>query len=167
MIKPIATAASLLVAGIASADVTVRFVESAPKDRFEFENTGDCPLTDLQVAIDLTDSAGKLIFDTTGAGAGVEVFQPFEVRAGKLSLLGQVRDGDTQLQINIAQLATGERASFTIDVDDTLRNSALGNIRVAGSEIARGQVSLSIEGEQEVNSLFSDRGVATVNLSGC
>jgi hypothetical protein len=158
---------SLLLASGASADVQIRFIESAPKDRFVFENTGDCALTDLQVAIDLANSNGKLIFDTTGAGAGVEVYQPFEVRDGEVALQGQVRDGDTQLQITIAQLAIGERASFTIDVDDTLKNSALGNIRVAGSEIASGQVNLSVAGAQPINSVFSDRGIATVTLGDC
>ena len=168
MIRLIATSvASLLLASIASADVKVRFVESAPKDRFVFENTGDCLLTDLQVRIDLANSAGRLIFDTTGTGAGVEVFQPFEVRSGQVALQGQVRDGDTQLKITIAELASGERASFTIDVDDTLKNSALGNIRVAGSEIASGQVSLSADGEQTVTMPFSDKGTATIAMASC
>ena len=74
----------LIIAGISSApvqaDIVVNFVESAPKDRFVIENTGECEFENLVVEIDLSGSAGGLIFDTTATGAGVEVFQPFEVR---------------------------------------------------------------------------------------
>ena len=65
--------------GPARADIVVNFVESAPKDRFVIKNTGEYDFENLIVEIDLTSSVGRLIFDTTGNGAGVEVFQPFEV----------------------------------------------------------------------------------------
>jgi len=59
----------------ASANVEVRFVESAPKDRFVVKNLGNCDLRDLTLEVDLGSSQGQLIFDTTASGAGVEVFQ--------------------------------------------------------------------------------------------
>jgi len=54
------------------ADINVRFSEGAPKDRFSFKNDSACDLTDLSIEIDLSASSARLIFDTTGEGAGVE-----------------------------------------------------------------------------------------------
>jgi len=58
----------------AFADIEVTFLESAPKDRFTFTNTGACDLGPAVLSLDLAGSAAGLIFDTSGAGAGVEVF---------------------------------------------------------------------------------------------
>ena len=71
--------AILLTTQTAAADIAVRFVESAPKDRFIIENLGDCALTAAGLTLDMAGSAGGLIFDVTGSGAGVEVFQPFDL----------------------------------------------------------------------------------------
>ncbi len=76
----------LLTGQSAQANIEVDFYESAPKDRFVIKNTGKCLLQDLTLEIDLTKSAGRLIFDTTATGAGVEVFEPFEVTRGNISL---------------------------------------------------------------------------------
>ena len=46
-------------------------------------------MQDLALEIDLTQSEGRLIFDTTATGAGVEVFQPFEVTHGNIALVSQ------------------------------------------------------------------------------
>ncbi|MEM7525143.1 MAG: aggregation factor core, partial [Pseudomonadota bacterium] len=56
----------------AIADVTISFEESAPKDRFVLSHDGACSLGPLDVVIDLGGSAGRLIFDPTATGAGVE-----------------------------------------------------------------------------------------------
>ena len=114
------------------------FYESAPKDSFVLKNTSECVLEDLVFNVDLSKTAGRLIFDTTSSGAGVEVFQPFEVVNGSLTLVSsaKVNDGDTNLKIKIKRIAPTDSVSFTIDVDDTLAKSALGNIRVADAEIA-------------------------------
>lgn len=153
----------------AQANVNVTFVESAPKDRFVVTNAGDCGLQDLTVEIDLSDSAGGLIFDTTGTGAGVEVFQPFELRSGELALVSSesVKDGDVSLTVGIDTLPVGESVSFTIDVDDTLRNSALGQIRVAGSEIVGGVVKVSTAAKDTVSAEFGGDSKAVVLMPAC
>lgn len=122
----------------------VRFVESAPKDRFVVNNTEACELRDVVIELDLTSTRGGLIFDTTANGPGVEVFQPFEVRSGDVQLesSASVVDGASKLVIRIGVLPANQQASFTIDVDDTLTNSELGQIRVAGSEMENGRVTL-------------------------
>ena len=76
----------------AQANVEIKFTESAPKDRFVIENTSKCDLNNMTLEIDLSQSAGRLIFDTTATGAGVEVFQPFEVTEGA-SLLTSPESG--------------------------------------------------------------------------
>ena len=164
-------AAALLAAGLVStskAGIAVRFVESAPKDRFEIANTTHCKLQALQVEIDLTGTAGGLIFDTTGSGAGVGVFQPFEVREGPIALAsGAVVDGDRKLVVSLGALAPGQKAAFTIDVDDTLVNSELGQIRVSGGELQGGRVAVQIADGAQVQAVFTDANRVEVPLAEC
>jgi len=142
---PMTAAALLLSVAIpAQASLNIKFVESAPKDWFSITNKSTCLIDDLQVEIDLANSAGKLIFDTTASGAGVEVFQPFEVREGNIKLTSgsSVKDGDKLLSVSVQNLQPGKSASFTIDVDDTLVNSKLGMIRVTHSEISGSDITI-------------------------
>ena len=121
------------------------------------------------VEFDLTSSVGRLIFDTTANGAGVEVFQPFEVREGEVRLLAEnkVNDGERMLSVGIKKLSPDTSVSFTLDVDDTLPKSELGNIRVSGSEISNGQVSVSYGDEPVSSALFSTQSVAIVPAPMC
>lgn len=160
---------ALLCSPLAQANVAVNFVESAPKDWFEIQNVGACALENLQLEIDLRNSVGQLIFDTTATGAGVDVFQPFEIRAGDLKLVSslEVNDGDTGLSIAIPKLQAGSSVSFTIDVDDTLVGSEMGMIRVTGAEIENAQVNLTLGDQQPVSATFDNASTATVVLPPC
>lgn len=151
------------------ANLQIKFVESAPKDWFAVTNLTNCVLSNVQMNIDLTRSAGKLIFDTTASGAGVEVFQPFEVRSGEIELISgdKVVDGDRTLAVLIASLKSGESASFTIDVDDTMTNSELGMIRVSKSEISGSEVLVSIGGGQAKVGVLNQRGELTLDQANC
>ncbi len=161
------------------ANVEVSFFESAPKDRFVIKNISKCALENLIVEIDLTKSAGRLIFDTTAAGAGVEVFQPFEVREGSIDLIspgnaedgnaedGDVEDGDSKLSVSIASLLADETASFTIDVDDTLPKSELGKIRVSGAEIEGGLVKIGSAEGMFSTGVFNSNSKTVVVLPPC
>jgi len=122
----------------ARADVQIRFIEGAPVDAFEFTNIGSCDLGPMTLVLDLSPSPAGLIFDATEAGAGVEVFQPLRVREGENRLVSvpKVRDGDTVLSLGFNSLPSGGRVVVTADLDDTLTAGALGQIRVADSEIA-------------------------------
>ena len=117
----------------AAGDVTVRFQESAPKDSFTITNAGTCPLGDMMLTLDLGASAAGLIFDVTGAGAGVSVFQPLEIVAGGqyLGNVPEVKDGDSKLTLPLQGLDAGASVSFTIDVDDTANSR---EITVSDSE---------------------------------
>lgn len=149
----------------ALADVQVSFRDGAPKDSFVIENVGACDLGGLVLTLDMTPSAGALIFDTTSEGAGVEVFQPFELTrgAGLVPVRPQIVDGQKTLSLTLSGLAVGQVVSFTIDVDDT---TGAREITVSGSEIA-GSV-LRVESEGEVFSgVFDGDGVAVVGVIGC
>jgi len=151
------------------ADLEVNFIESAPKDRFIIKNTGECVLKDLVLEIDLSESTGRLIFDTTATGAGVDVFQPFEVTEGEIELISSaaVEDGDTTLSLRIQNLPAGKAISFTIDVDDTLTASELGKTRVADSEISNGLVKARLREQEPVIATFGNNSKATVLLPTC
>lgn len=166
------TLLTLILATLATplaAELSVKFVESAPKDWFAVTNNSNCKLDSLQMDIDLTDSVGKLIFDTTSTGAGVEVFQPFEIRSGNIELIsaGDVKDGDKSLSVLIKHLQPGETASFTIDVDDTLTNSELGMIRVSQSEIRGTKVVLTVNSEAPQSGQLNNQGNLNLSDSIC
>ncbi|QJF52755.1 aggregation factor core [Roseobacter ponti] len=164
MTRLISAAFMILAAQPGLADIAVRFTESAPKDRFVIENTGNCALSG-QVTLDLNGSAGGLIFDVTGNGAGVQVYQPFELVVGGDALTGlpEVRDGDQALVLEVRGLAPGETIAFTIDVDDTA--SARGTM-VSGSEITGAAVAVA-QPEMISRGSFSGDATAKVSTAAC
>jgi len=144
----------------ANADIAVRFIESAPKDRFVISNAS-CPVSNIAVVIDLSGSAGGLIFDVTSSGAGVEVFQPVEVVMGDAKM-EPVVDGDTTLSFEIGMLTAGQDLVISADLDDVLRQSDMGQIRVSGSELDGAVLQMSVAGEP-LSAIFSG-GSNTVTL---
>lgn len=152
----------------AFADISAKFVESAPKDSFTFVNTSACATGPIDLTVDLSGSAAGLIFDTTGNGAGVEVFQPFELVAGgaELKSVEAVTDGDTSVKLRLKDLPAGGKIAFTIDVDDTLAASSNGQIMVSGGEIAGASVSMTVGGDT-TRATFDNRGNATLALKDC
>jgi hypothetical protein len=124
-----------LLTTVTHAELSVRFIEGAPKDRFEMKNEGACALAASVIRLDLSTSQGALIFDVTDSGAGVEVFQPFQVVAGQEAFASfpTVVDGQNTVDLHISNLSPGSKIAFTIDVDDTL---GAREITVTGSEIA-------------------------------
>jgi len=128
-------------------EASVQFNESAPRDSFRISNTSSSNWFINTLSLDMSTSAGNLIFDVTAEGAGVEVFQPFRADDGEASLLEQpsVLDGDQRLVLVLSGFATGVDYRFTIDVDDQLSNSELGQIRVAASEMSGAQLTLDIQ----------------------
>ena len=140
------------------ADFSVSFRDGAPKDRFTLTYDGACALDQIQVEIDLGTAPAGLIFDTTAAGAGVEVYQPLEWVSGSATT-SQVSDGDTALVVTLDNLQPGEARAFTIDLDDTTSQR---QITVDGSEMAG--ATLRAAG---VTALFDQTGTATLTLANC
>jgi hypothetical protein len=159
------TILALLGATSAQADLTLRFTEGAPKDRFTLTNTGDCALPAGSITVDLGTAPAGLIFDVTNAGAGVQVFQPFEVVAGADRLTSQpkVADGDTAVTLPISGLAAGQSVAFTIDVDDTGGGR---EITVSGSEIAGATLRATFGGATQ-SATVNNRAAASIAMPAC
>ena len=142
----------------ATAGITVEFRDGAPKDRFTLTYDGACALGPTQLVIDLGTAPAGLIFDTTSAGAGVEVFQPLEWVQGAAQT-SDVSDGDTALTVSLEAWAPGETRAFTIDIDDTTSGR---QITVDGSEMAG--ATLRADG---LTAVFDTSGSATLPLDPC
>lgn len=151
------------------ADIEVSFKDGAPKDRFVINNTSECSVQDIVLTIDLKNSAGGLIFDTTEMGEGIEVFQPFEVTKGQITLntAEKVSDGDTHLSLLIKTIKANDSVSFTIDVDDTLTESQYGNIRVTDAEIKQATATVKMKDKNAVTGEFDNAGKALITMSEC
>ena len=149
----------------AASQVVAQFVEGAPKDRFVFEVTGGCPLGPARLEIDLTGSNGGLIFDVTASGAGVEVYQPFELVSGaeRVIATSEVEDGSQRLSLDVDGIDPGTRIAFTIDVDDTI---GAREITVSGAEITGAQARLVISGVGYTG-IFDALGRAEIPFAAC
>lgn len=149
----------------ADTSITARFIEGAPKDRFEISNTSACALVDATVTIDLSGSPAGLIFDVSSSGAGVEAFQPFEVAQNVETLKRQphVRDGQSEVHLEIETLPAGETLAFTIDVDDTGGGR---EITVSNAEIAGSRLIIDHRGQRS-EAAFSQRSMASLPYDTC
>lgn len=147
------------------ADIEVSFRDSAPKDFFSVTNTGTCETGPVTLSVDMSSSAGRLIFDTTRSGAGVEVFQPLEFISGTeyLRRLPEIADGQSELVLEINSLPPGGQIGFTTDVDDTIGQR---EITVNGSEIAGSQL-LVLAGFSAEPGIFDATATARVATPAC
>ncbi|MEL7464385.1 MAG: aggregation factor core protein MAFp3, isoform C [Pseudomonadota bacterium] len=163
-----ATLALLGLSTAVQAEIVATFIESAPRDIFEIKNTGTCATGPNAVEVDLSGSAGLLIFDTSSAGAGVNVSQPFVLTEGAKRVLSvsPVTDGDQRIRFELSTLAPGEALSFTIDVDDQLPASARGQTRVDGGEIAGAMLRVRA-GDAVLEAPFGAGSAARVAYSAC
>ena len=157
-------AAALLVATVstAQADLSVSFIEGAPKDRFVLSSATDiCADVPMTVTINLNGSAGALVFDVTDQGAGVEVFQPFELVSGAetVSTLPEVLDGDKSVTLALAGLRAGQNVAFTIDVDDTINAR---EITVTDSEIEGATIEV-LQGSAGAQGVFGENATAVLS----
>ncbi|MEL7117273.1 MAG: aggregation factor core [Pseudomonadota bacterium] len=150
-----------LIAAPAAADIRVDFIEGAPKDRFVILNTSACALDAFRIEIDLTGSAGALVFDTTEAGQGVEVFQPFDLVDGAdlVAEVPTVNDGDQMVALALTGLGPDQSVAFTIDVDDTL---GAREITVSRSEIVGAAVRVGTD-----VATFDASSVAQLPVTSC
>ncbi|WP_170564958.1 aggregation factor core [Ruegeria atlantica] len=161
----LAATLGLIAATSLQAGVQIRFIEGAPKDRFVLTNVGTCLVEASTVKIDLSQSTGRLIFDVTEKGAGVEVFQPLEFVEGvdALRQIPVVLDGQNTIELEIASLAAGDKLAFTIDVDDTIGQR---EITVTGSEIEGATVSYS-DADKVSTATFSSEALVNVTTKDC
>jgi hypothetical protein len=117
--------------------IALVFTESAPRDMFEIRNGSSKGQLIQRLVLDLAPSAGRLVFDTLAGGTGVDVFQPFRAEAGQARLADapEVKDGADHLELTFARFDAGQRFRFSIDVDDRLTTSDMGQTRISGREM--------------------------------
>ncbi len=161
----LAATLGLFAATSLQAGVQIRFIEGAPKDRFVLTNVGACEVEASTVKIDLSQSAGRLIFDVAENGAGVEVYQPLEFVEGVdvLRQLPLVVDGQNTIELEITSLAIGDKLAFTIDVDDTIGQR---EITVTGSEIEGATVSFA-DADETNTATFTSEALVNVTTKDC
>lgn len=149
----------------AHADLTVQFIEGAPKDQFVLTNDGVCDMPETTVTLDLDAADTGLLFDMTVAGAGVGVAQPFEVTEGRNRVLGlpDLADGDTVVSLNLSGLHPGEQVAFTLDVDSTQSSRPT---TVTGSAM-EGAMITAVFGEDIRKAAFTDEARAVLMLDAC
>lgn len=152
--------------------ISVVFREGAPVDKFKIKNQSkNWKIKTMD--IDLSSSQGRLIFDTISGGKGVEVFQPYQSVSGsaRLATFALVEDGADAVKLNFEKFSSGDSYTFSIDVDDQLTASDLGQIRVTGEEIAKAKAIFMIvnsDGSQVIKeALFDDTSKAVLKAKNC
>ncbi len=122
-------------------EVVIQFIDSSP-DLFIIENKSLEAWTLLSLEFRAQKSAGRVVFDTDLGGAGASEPYQFEVVEGEVGLMKApvVADGAEELSLHFANFAPGRKFVFTIDLDDRLENSPMGQAYVTGEEIAGAEV---------------------------
>lgn len=160
-----ATFLAFFAPALTNAAIEMTFRDGAPKDLFVLSNTGACPTAPMTLSLDMTDSAGRVVFDITENGAGVEVFQPLEFVDGAQFLRAQpdVTDGQNTLVLELGSLPPAAQVRFTIDVDDTIGQR---EITVNGSEL-QGSVLTVLSGYNTDPGVFDESATARVATPAC
>lgn len=154
-------------------NVTAKFVEGAPTDRFEIANNSTNGWSIASATFDLSKAPAGLVFDTEDGGGGIEVFQPFRAADGgaKIASTSGLSDGGTSLTIDFASFAPGQSFAFTIDIDDTLENSARRQTQVVGNEIEGALLSVKLDGagssSSEASSGFNAQAALEIAGANC
>jgi hypothetical protein len=152
--------------------IKVSFAEGAPVDKFKITNQSKT-VQIKAINIDLSSSKGRLIFDTISGGKGVEVFQPYQSVSGnaELSTVALVEDGSDAINLDFKKFSGGDSFTFSIDVDDQLTASELGQIRVTGGEMAQAKAVFLIENQDgstvKKTASFNNQNEALLKLAGC
>jgi hypothetical protein len=103
----------------------------------------------------------------------VEVFQPYQSVSGnaELSTVALVEDGSDAINLDFKKFSGGDSFTFSIDVDDQLTASELGQIRVTGGEMAQAKAVFLIENPDgstvKKTASFNNQNEALLKLTGC
>ena len=153
-------------------EVVIRFIDSAP-DIFIIENKSQEPWTLLTLEFRTKTSAGHVVFDTDFGGAGASEPQQFEPVEGEVGLMSApvVADGAEELSLSFANFERGREFTFSIDLDDRLPMSDMGQAYVTGEEI-QGTTVLGLLthpqiGEAKARGTFGADGKAHLRGATC
>ncbi|MEQ8739354.1 MAG: hypothetical protein RIE87_08235 [Rhodospirillales bacterium] len=153
-------------------EVVIRFIDSSP-DLFIIENKSLEPWTLLSLEFHAAQSAGRVVFDTDFGGAGASEPHQFETVEGEVGLMKApvVADGAEELILHFTNFQAGRKFVFTIDLDDRLENSPMGQAYVTGEEIAGAEVTGLFThpqiGEGKARGTFGTDGTAHLRGATC
>jgi hypothetical protein len=133
--------------------IHAEFIEGAPTDRLVLAHKSPAGWQIRDVAWDLSPSKGKVFFDVTDQGAGVEVFQPLRIvskgaSAATLADSPAIRDGDEQLTMRFKQFTPEQTFAITMDVDDRLGGR---EITVNSSEMSGATLDVTFRGPADAS----------------
>ncbi len=152
--------------------IEIDFYESGP-DIMSIHNRSEEAWSLVSLTFNLSTSAGSLIFDTAFGGAGENSPSDFDIIGGnaRLAATPRVSDGDTVLVMLFASFGPGQHLEFTVDLDDRLVNSVLGQAIVVGSEIAGARVDGTLRdpkgNDMPVRGIFNDKAQAQLTSLSC
>lgn len=117
--------------------VEISFYEDSDGDLFEITNKSQENWRVASLVLTLTDSRGRLVFDTADGGPGASMYQPFSADGRHVGFLGAspVNDGDEVLALRFSDFGPGATFTFVVDVDDRLVDSPFGQATVSDAEI--------------------------------
>ncbi len=179
-------AAAALLALSAPAQAQTREATPACGPRLMIEYTDDGPDVFLirnlsgegwaleALSIDLSGSAGDVVFDTVFGGEGAGSPSPFQSLPGegvRLVAMTPASDGGRLLALRFAGFAPGARFTVSVDIDDRLPNSAMGQSYVTGPELAGAHALARFVGPtgapSDVSAVFDTEAVADSGAGGC
>jgi hypothetical protein len=153
-------------------EVVIRFIDSDP-DLFIIENKSLEDWTLLSLEFRAGNSMGKVVFDTDFGGAGASAPQQFEHVEGEVGLMGTpvVADGAEELSLHFINFSAGRQFTFSIDLDDRIPMSDMGQAYVTGEEIAGAEVTGLFShpkiGEGKAQGTFGTDGRAHLRGAAC
>ena len=146
-----------LIATPAMAEIQVQFYTA--NDGFLITNLDNCPLSDVEIKIDMSSSSGALVFDTFPGPPGLNQSQSLRILSGSdfLSQTPVVRDGSQKLTLAVKELPSDESILIALDTDS--RDSAWSN-----TEEIKGSV-VTISGSE--TAAFNNKGTALIPNASC
>ena len=153
-------------------EVVIQFIDSSP-DLFIIENKSQEPWTLLSLEFRAANSHGRVVFDTDFGGAGSSEPQQFETLEGEVGLMKApvVADGAEELSLHFTNFVAGRKFVYTIDLDDRLPQSEMGQAYVTGDEIAGAEVTGLLThpriGEAKAHGTFGSDGKAHLRGAAC
>ena len=101
----------------AMAEIEVQFY--VENDGFSITNLDGCPLSDVEIKIDISSSSGALVFDTFPGPPGLNQSQSLRILRGSdfLSQTPAVKDGSQKLTLAVKELPSDESILVALDTD--------------------------------------------------
>ena len=148
-------------------EITVRFEEDAPKDRFVISNSSYCSLDNVDLELNLVGSGGRLVFDTAPEGDRIYQSTRVDVKNSSILDLPVIDEGQTALLLSFATIGSQGQAVIEVDVDDLTNAMNDEEVTLTSEAIAGTMISLvDLKGAKMV-SQFNENAEAVIEGVTC